>query len=566
MIQLGNGNWAVKEDNLLGFRYDETEGVYFPREMTFGRACDATRVNPDGLIERVPYNLLQQSNTFSTTWTNLNTTETGGQADKDGGTNAWKLTKTAANAYIQQQVTFAGTNTFSVYMKADASNWVALMRGDGQKAFFDLSGSGALGSVTSGIGSNIESVGNGWFRCSFTFVNNSTNYARIYPAEGNNDTSGTSGSIYIQDAQLVEGTTAKPYFPTTNRQDIARIDYSSGTGALLLEPQRTNSVLYSEQFDNGAWGTATSEGTTAPAITANYAVSPDGTQNADRIVLTKPSADGEWALLRQTRTITLTAHTQSIWVKATDSSQVGKYIDIYLYAGSYGEVYNFQLTNDWQRITGVRTTPTSTSCEFAFGKARTTPGGSTLANMATDVLIWGAQLEASSYPTSYIPTAGSTVTRLADTCYKTGVADWIGQTEGTLFAEVEAQLITTSNQDITLSDGTANNRIVMRLNTSGLINAIGVFGGSVEFNMGTTPYTTGATYKIAVAYKANDVVLYVNGTQAATDTSVSISGTFSRFGFDANTSGTQNLYSKLNHATIYKTRLSNSELAALTTI
>jgi hypothetical protein len=141
----------------------------------------------------------------------------------------------------------------------------------------------------------------------------------------------------------------------------------------------------------------------------------------------------------------------------------------------------------------------------------------------------------------------------------------IGQTEGTLFLELTAVLDTANNQDYSVSDGTVNNIALIRLNTSGFINAIGVFGGSIEFNMGTTPYTAGSRYKIALAYKLNDISLYVNGVQATTDNSATISGTLSRFGLEGGT-GSNPIISPVNQAILFKTRLTNAELASLTTL
>ena len=135
-----------------------------------------------------------------------------------------------------------------------------------------------------------------------------------------------------------------------------------------------------------------------------------------------------------------------------------------------------------------------------------------------------------------------------------------------MFLDVVAQVDTAESQDFSISDGTANNRASIRLNNSGLINAIGVFGGSVQFSMGTDTYVTGQRYKIALAYKLNDVVLYVNGVQSATDTSATISGTLSRLGFDVNTTGTQNLKSRVNQALLFKTRLTNAQLLELTSL
>ena len=548
---------GYKEDKAYSIKPTDGSG-----DLTFARASDGTRVNSEGYVERVPWNLLQQSNTFNTTWTKTNTSVSSGQSGYDGSLNAWLLTRTNTSGNLWQSVSLSGVQTFSVRLKKNTLDWVAIVTNNtgNNGTYFNLN-TGTQGTQGTNVtSSSIESIGNGWYLCSIT-LNVSTTAIYLYPAQGDLNVGGSSGSIYIQDAQLNEGT-LKPYFPTTNRQDVPRLDYSNGCPCLLLEPQRTNLALYSEQFDNGAWGTATSDGTTAPAITANYALSPNGTQNAERIVFTKPSADGEWALLRQTRTIALTSHTQSIWVKATDASQVGKYIDIYLYAGSYGEVYNFQLTNDWQRIAGVRTTPTSTSCEFAFGKARTTAGGSTLANMATDVLIWGAQLEAGSYPTSYIPTTSASVTRVADAAYKTGISSLIGQSEGVLFVEASA-LVNGADGRITISDGTINNRVSIEwdIDADTIKGFIGVGG-----NVSTTSHDQTDRNKIALVYSTSFAKLFVNGTLVATDTSSipTMSG-MAHIEY-SNYNGTTPFVGNLYQTIVIPTALTDAQCIELTTL
>jgi hypothetical protein len=182
------------------------------------------------------------------------------------------------------------------------------------------------------------------------------------------------------------------------------------------------------------------------------------------------------------------------------------------------------------------------------------------------LFFWGAQIEAGSYATSYIPTTSASVTRNADVISKTGISSLIGQTEGTLFLDVTAQLNNADEQDLSISDGTGNNRAIIRLTSSGVIRGIGVFGGSLEFNIGGSAYTTGTRYKIALAYKNNDVALYVNGTLQGSTSTTTISGTLSRLGFDVFTNGAQIICSPTQAAALWKTRLTNAQLATLTTI
>ncbi len=193
-------------------------------DFTFSRGSNlaATRVGPTGLIEKGRENLLLQSNQFDTTWFNSNTTETSGQSGYDGSNDAWLLSKSAANGYIGQSISSSGVKSFSVYAKRNELDWLFIIAlGTGYpEAYFDLA-NGVVGSTINLIDSNIESVGNGWYRCSITF-NSSFTQLRIYPANSDGDKSGTSGSIYIQDAQLEIGLAATDYIEsgaTTGKRD-----------------------------------------------------------------------------------------------------------------------------------------------------------------------------------------------------------------------------------------------------------------------------------------------------------------------------------------------------------
>jgi hypothetical protein len=139
-------------------------------DLTFTRSNDtATRVGPDGLIEKVRTNLLLQSNTFSTTWTNNNSTETSGQTGYDGTNNAWFLTAAStSSAYIEQSIVFTGLSIYSIYLKKGTSDFAALtIEGiNGGFSYFNLN-TGALGSAT-GVTASIQSIGNGWYRCSIS--------------------------------------------------------------------------------------------------------------------------------------------------------------------------------------------------------------------------------------------------------------------------------------------------------------------------------------------------------------------------------------------------------------
>jgi len=182
----------------------------------------------DGILHSVKPNVLEnlllQSNQFDTTWINSNTAEISGQSGYDGSSDAWLISKSATGGRILQIISSSGVQTSSVYAKANTANWIILeMAGIGYTSFDLVNGS--LGNnVGSIIDSDIVSIGNGWYRVSISF-NGATSGFRIYPAEGDNVTSGTSGSIYIQDAQLNKGYSADQYIETTT-ETSPRADFT----------------------------------------------------------------------------------------------------------------------------------------------------------------------------------------------------------------------------------------------------------------------------------------------------------------------------------------------------
>lgn len=530
-------------------------------DLTFSRASSATRVASNGLIEKVRTNVLTYSQDFSNAnWVGFDVSRTGSQTDPNGGTTASLYTAQSnfANVSANFSTVSSSPYTLSIYIKGTSSGSVSLRVDSGSTA-----------------AQNNISYTTSWQRFTYTFTAGASTSTVVL---GGYATFTTGEGIYVAFAQAELGDIATDYIATTSAavsvgpvSGLPRLDYLNSTcPRLLLEPQRTNLTLYSEQFNDAAWGNA---GTT---ITANQAVSPDGYSNADLAV---NSASSNYIFQGIAGSISGTFTTSIFAKKGTESS-----FAFGLVSGGFGSgmgvKFNFDTQtfstptnyanftsisasyqsygNGWYRLNLTGTTATSTVYFFVLG--------SLLESFAVNAYVYGAQVEAGAYATSYIPTLGTSVTRVADAASKTGISSLIGQTEGTIFLDVNAKLDTTDQQDFSISDGTTNNRAIVRLTNSGIIQAVGVFGGNVEFSIGSGAYVTGQRYKIALAYKLNDVALYVNGVQSATDTSATISGTLSRLGFDIFTSGAQTVVSPVNQALLFKTRLTNAQLAELTTL
>jgi hypothetical protein len=355
--------------------------------------------------------------------------------------------------------------------------------------------------------------------------------------------------------------------------NVPRIDYlNSSCPSILVEPQRTNVQTYSEDFSNAIY---LQIGTT---VTTNAIVAPNGTTTADKIV--EDTSTGFHTIDILNPPVVAGSYTVSVFVKAAERTKfqiLGFFaltgnVNFDLIAGTAtttapalnGRIENYG--NGWYRCQATFTDLTGVGSQILFNILNNAGSNSYTGTAGSGLYLWGAQLELGSYSTSYIPTTSASVTRNTDVISKTGITSLIGQTEGTIFLDVKAQLNSADEQDFSISDGTTNNRAFIRLASSGVIRAIGVFAGNTEFNIGSTAYTTGTRYKIALAYKNNDVILYINGTSAASTSTTTISGTLSRLGFDVFTNGAQTIVSPVNSAILFKTRLSNSELAQLTTI
>jgi hypothetical protein len=545
---------GIKED--VVYAQKPTDGL---GDLTFTRASDATRTNSAGVIERTPWNLLQSSEMLgAAVWTPLDTTLTLNNVIAPNGTlTADTMTVTATTSSVRQTVSLnPGTYTASVYARVTSGNPTV-------RILLVIGGANTFQNFT---------ITSEWQRYTFTVTAASTITNFQLRA-----TSGT-GEVAWWGAQVVEGTDAKPYFPTTNRQDVPRLDYRNADGTvnscprLLLEPQRTNSIRNS---------------TMVGAVAGSPGTTPTNWDNASMAGLTRTvvglgTENGlQYIDLRFNGTATSTVIT--IWFETVNqiTASTGQTWTSSVYAKSIsGSPLGYNITIREQDAAGatLRTgsqtiTPTSTLQRFTYTRTNDGVGTAfirpavwaTLTNGATydfTIRIAAPQMELAGNASTFIPTTTAAVTRLADAAFKTGVADLIGQTEGTLFLEFVAQL-TGANQSFSISNGTTSQRVDIRI-TANAFQTVGTFNGSSELNITGGTAVNGATYKMAVAYKTNDAALYVNGVQIGTDSLLGVVGTFNRIGFDV-AAGTQPFNSPVVQAALFPTRLTNAQLVTLTT-
>ena len=221
----------------------------------------------------------------------------------------------------------------------------------------------------------------------------------------------------------------------------------------------------------------------------------------------------------------------------------------------------------WRLEATATDSESNTQVEMYVYTTLSTNGTTVSAGASSIRTIWGMQLELnSSYATSYIPTSGSAVTRVADACNNGANEQVINSTEGVLYAEIAALSNDGTNRLLSLSNGTSTNRIFLGFNS--LSNRIrfrvqvnNVYQAEDTFIVSdTTQYL-----KIGFKYKENDFALWINGVEVLVDNSGSTfsSNTLNKLNFDSAVGGSP-LYGNCKDLRVYNEALSDAELQALT--
>ena len=374
------------------------------------------------------------------------------------------------------------------------------------------------------------------------------------------------------DFDFTRSTTATRINSSGNVESVAanlpRIDYTGGTGSLLFEPQSTNKLTHSEDFNSAAW--LLSDLT----ATANQINSPDGTLNASKLEMTDNGS-----LRNQSQMTFSDAYSYSIFVKKGNSRYVtlrsafftqpivvGFDLDSET-AQTDGKIENYG--NDWYRLSISKDISSDADKSgFFYMYLPNSLGGQTSVS-GNFAYYYGAQIEDSTFPTSYIPTSGSTVTRNADAANNAGSSDLINSTEGVLYAEISA-LVNGGVGDryISLGSGSDINNTIQLLyhNTASRVSYFVKKSGGFEVNVSSFSFAQTDNLKIAVKYKENDFALWINGVERATDTSgetFSV-GTLQKLQFDAG-NGASDFQGKVKCVAVYKEALTDAELTCLTT-
>jgi hypothetical protein len=357
--------------------------------------------------------------------------------------------------------------------------------------------------------------------------------------------------------------------------DAPRFDYNPVTLAplgLLIEEARTNLITYSDQFNDVAWSKI------AVSVTPNTTVSPDGTSTADTLTATGTSFDG----LNRPLTVLAAAYTFSFYVKQgnTTGSEFG-IIDQgtaqqrarLTYATGAVTILSGTATasaalvgNGWWRVQMVYTFPAASA---PFDSFNIFPGinGSTTGDFC---YIWGAQVEAGSFATSYIPTVASQVTRNADVATMTGTnfSSWYNASEGTFVVDSAMLALNTviTQELLALDDSpsTSNNIFLRANNTAGSTSATATTAGASQGFLDITGTTAIAVQRVAYAIKLNDAALTRNGGAVIVDTTYAVPTGLIRMAIGQRLTGAGFLNGHIRQIAYFNSRLPNAQLQALT--
>ena len=430
--------------------FDFTTGVLDPR-LTFTRGSNATFINSQGYVQYADANLLQQSESFSgAPWGAAGTIQIASATTTNpiGGDTAISATMTATtssagiNALTSSSIGIP--YVFRVWVKGNTTNKISIGVLSSSSWLTNVTitaVNGFLGVTISG--STYRNVTNlsttEWTQLEMKYTAATTNadYIYLYPATVSPQTIGDS--LYLWGAQLNPGFTASPYYKTTSTAYQApRFDYAPDTRAprgLLVEGEVVNRVTNSDTLPTGTSWTANSITRTDVST-----VTPDGNTTTTTCGL---SHTGSGSFRSAAVTVSAnTAYTFSFWVKNNGGS-VALY-RAYNVSGSadiVSETSYFSQINSstWTRIQFTFTTPLGCTSVYVYPLSQSSG--------TSNILVWGAQLEAGIGVSSYIPTGVSTATRNADKMSLLDITpmQW-NQTAGTfaLSMDVAAETNTTS--------------------------------------------------------------------------------------------------------------------------
>jgi hypothetical protein len=592
-------------------------------DFIVSRNTGATRVGPNGLIETAKTNLALHSEAFDNAAYfsfNLNAFGSGSVANTTAtldpmGTNFADYIQENSVAGVSHALIYiaAGnvsgtTYTYSVFAKAAERTIINLLNnaGGGGTANFNLNTGTA--TLFGGISASMVNYGNGWWRCILTYNSTHTGnhnvQVRLCDASGNSTYNGTGNQgANIFGAQLEVGSSASEYIPTTTvartrfagvtvdgtiAANIPRIDWlGQSCPALLVEASGSNGILNSaDTTTNWTLGSSLTSGAIdVIGVTGNnitVAVSGSGIGSAagryvrfsNNVILASGSTYTVSFLMKKTG-----AHTIGGYQLSMSSGVIGAGFNV---SGSFSSGSNVDTAPTTNRIRRVEQwgtdvfrcsetftmTAAATGTHLAFGPVSTV-AVSTNSAVGTSIGFAAPQIELGAFPTTFIPTTTGTGSRAADVISASGalVSGLIGQTEGTIYAEVDVKALQGTVAKTFIDIGATNNRIFIgftSLASNTIRLQIDTSANPARVDIRSTVSSAGII-KVAAAYQSGNCVLYVNGVAGTVSANDSLSfSTLSSVFIGQTIAGTAFLNDRIRAAALYTTRLTDAQLAELT--
>jgi len=512
---------------------------YTSADMDVTRATAATRVDEDGLVnyaEIVSDTELITNGDFASS--------TGWSFTNSGGSNGWIID--SGRAICDSSATTPNRNLDSTF---------SLVNGKSYRLIIDILQSEDNMSIIVGSTQLSETLPTGTH----------LNYEYFIPESAH---SGGTFAIYAgsSDLQEIDNVSVKE----VTRDNVPRIDYTGGgCPHILAEPQRINLMLYSEDYSSN-WTTSNL------SVVEHSTTSPSGETNADKLKEDSSNSAHKIRYASPNTPVTNGAvYTMSFFAKKEERTSIrisnaamsntdGKFNlsnGQVISSGSSATNSMVDYGNGWYRCI-MTFTSTTTIAQANIAILNANNDITYQGDGSSGLYMWGVQIEAGSYATSYIPNFGTSsgVTRAQDLFTRDGIGSLINSTEGVLFVELEN--IVDSAAPIAmlgLTDGSASNRISIFI-SGGQLSAESA-GSGTNLGIFSKSLSTGFN-KIAIKYKVNDCALWINGDEYNDTSFAAFSvNTLNTLSFDKG-DGTMDFYGKVKQLQVYKT--ADIDLAALT--
>lgn len=347
---------------------------------------------------------------------------------------------------------------------------------------------------------------------------------------------------------------------------------------VLIEGARTNLALRSQEFDNASWSKSRA------TITGNAAVAPDGTLTADKI--TEDNTAGATHRVYQgfVKAAAETQYTYTVFLKAAertfaqiklgDGSETDMArVDVNLSTGALGtpngtftgvSATTTTLANGWYRISLTATTDAEAAVTCLVFIASALGTTSYNGDASSGIYVWGAQLEAAAFPSSYIPTTTASATRAADSLSITGVTGL--DYPLSLFAEFERAVDTATIEVLMqIDDGDATDRVQAHITTGDIFLAQVDASSATQATVSVSgAISVGTVTRAAARVATNDAVAAKGGTLGTQDTSVTLPARPTAIRFGSNQTPAFQSFGYLRRAALWSRALTDAELQALT--